>query len=47
MSITEAQVAGGLRALPGMIEGIALAVITRNQRVAGFECPVVVRVEKP
>ena len=47
LSLADAQAAGGLRALPGMLEGTALGVITRNQRVAGFNCPVVVRVEKP
>jgi hypothetical protein len=47
LSLADAQAAGGLRALPKMLEGTALGVITRNQRVAGFNCPVVVRVEKP
>jgi hypothetical protein len=39
--------ADGLKSLPGMLEGARLGVITRNQRTAGFNCPIVVRVEKP
>jgi len=36
-----------IKSLPGLLEGTALGVITRNDRVAGFNTPVVVRVEKP
>jgi hypothetical protein len=35
----------GLRALPKTIEGVALGVVTRNQRIAGYNVPIVVRVE--
>ena len=31
----------------GLLEGTALKVITRNERVAGFNTPIIVRVEKP
>jgi hypothetical protein len=37
--------AGGLRDLPRLLEGAAIGVVTRNQRVAGFNVPVVVRIE--
>jgi hypothetical protein len=47
LTLDDANAAGGMRALPGMLEGVALGVVTRNQRTAGFDCPVVVRVEKP
>jgi len=47
MSLAEAQIAGGLKALPGLLEDTTLGVITRNQRLHGFDCPIVVRVEKP
>jgi hypothetical protein len=46
-SLADAKAAGGLRALPGMLEGTALGVVTRNRRTAGFDCPVVIRVERP
>lgn len=36
-----------IKSLPGLLKGTALGVITRNDRVAGFNTPVVVRVEKP
>jgi hypothetical protein len=35
----------GLGLLPKTIEGVALGVVTRNQRRAGYNVPVVVRVE--
>jgi hypothetical protein len=35
----------GIRSLPKLIEGVALGVVTRNARVAGYNIPVVVRVE--
>ena len=35
----------GLGSLPKTIEGVALGVVTRNQRRAGYNVPVVVRVE--
>ena len=47
LTLDDADAAGGLKALPGLLEGVALGVVTRNQRTAGFDCPVVVRVEKP
>ena len=37
--------AGGIRALPGLLEGSAICVVTRNRWVAGFNCPVVDRIE--
>ena len=46
LSLTDAQAAGGLRALPGLLEGSAICVVTRNRRVAGFNCPVVDRIEE-
>ena len=36
-----------IRSLPKLLEGTALGVVTRNKRVAGFDTPVVVRVERP
>jgi hypothetical protein len=36
---------GGLRALPGLLEGSAICVVTRNRQVAGFNCPVVDHIE--
>ena len=45
LSLADAQAAGGLRALPGLLEGSAICVVTRNRRVAGFNCPVVDRIE--
>jgi hypothetical protein len=47
MSLAEAQLAGGLKALPELLEGIAISVLTGNQLTAGFECPFVVCVDKP
>jgi hypothetical protein len=37
--------ARGIRDLPGLLEGSVIWVITRNRRTAGFNCPVVDRVE--
>ena len=31
----------------GLLEGTAVNVVTRNERVGGFNCPTVVRIEKP
>jgi hypothetical protein len=45
LSLADANAAGGIRALPGLLEGSAICVITRNRRVAGFNGPVVERVE--
>ena len=45
LSLADAQAAGGLRALPGLLEGTAICVVTRNRGVAGFNCPVVDRIE--
>ena len=47
LSLADAEAAGGLRSLPDLLEGVALGIVTRNRRTAGFNCPVVVRVEKP
>ena len=44
MSLADAD---GLKSLPGLLEGVAISVITRNQRLQGYNCPIVVRVEKP
>jgi hypothetical protein len=41
LSLADAQAAGGIRALPNLLEGSAICIVTRNQRVAGFDCPVV------
>jgi hypothetical protein len=38
-------VVGSIRDLPQLLEGLEIAVVTRNQRVAGFNVPVVVRIE--
>jgi hypothetical protein len=46
LSLADAQAAGGIRALPGMLEGSPISVVTRNRRVAGFNCPVVDHIEK-
>jgi hypothetical protein len=46
LSLADAQAAGGIRALPGLLEGSAICVVTRNRRVAGFNCPVVDRIEE-
>jgi hypothetical protein len=43
MSLADAD---GLKSLPGLLEGIAISVVTRNQRLNGYNCPIVVRVEK-
>jgi hypothetical protein len=45
LSLSDAQAAGGTRALPGLLEGSVISVITGNRRTAGFNCPVVDRVE--
>jgi hypothetical protein len=45
LSLADAQAAGGIRALPGLLEGSAICVVTRNRRLAGFNCPVVDRIE--
>ena len=45
LSLADAQAAGGIRALPGLLEGSVICVITGNRRIAGFNCPVVDRVE--
>ena len=35
----------GLRELPKLLEGVAIGVVTKNQRATGFNVPVVVRIE--
>src|SRR5262245_21006112 len=45
LSLADAQAAGGLRALPGLLEGSAICVVTRNRWVAGFNVPVVDHIE--
>ena len=45
LSLADAQAAGGIRALPGLLEGSVICVITRNRPTAGFNCPVVDRIE--
>ena len=45
LSLADARAAGGLRALPGLLEGSAICVVTRNRQVAGFNCPVVDHIE--
>jgi hypothetical protein len=45
LSLADAQAAGGIRALPGLLEGSVICVITGNRQTAGFNCPVVDRVE--
>jgi hypothetical protein len=47
LSLADAQAAGGIRALPGLLEGSVICVVTGNRRTAGFNCPVVDRVEAP
>ena len=47
LSLADANAAGGIRALPGLLEGSVICVITRNRWTAGFNCPVVDRVEAP
>ena len=47
LSLADANAAGGIRALPGLLEGSVISVITRNRWTAGFNCPVVDRVEAP
>jgi hypothetical protein len=47
LSLADAQAAGGIRALPGLLEGSVTCVVIRNRRTAGFNCPVVDRVEAP
>jgi hypothetical protein len=44
MSLADAD---GLKSLPGLLEGASVSVVTRNQRLHGYNCPIVVRVEKP
>ena len=45
LSLADAQAAGGIRALPGLLEGSAICVVTRNRLAAGFNCPVVDHIE--
>jgi len=45
LSLADAQADRGIRALPGLLEGSAICVVTRNRLVAGFNCPVVDRIE--
>jgi hypothetical protein len=45
LSLADAKAAGGISALPGLLEGSLIWVITRNRPTAGFNCPVVDRVE--
>jgi len=45
LSLADAQAAGGMRALPDLLKGSAICVVTRNRWVAGFNCPVVDRIE--
>jgi hypothetical protein len=45
LSLADTNAAGGIRALPGLLEGSVICVITRNRRTAGFNCPIVDRVE--
>ena len=45
LSLADARAAGGIRALPGLLEGSVICVVTRNRRTAGFNCPIVDRVE--
>jgi hypothetical protein len=45
LSLADAQAAGGIRALPGLLEGSVIRVIIWNRLTAGFNCPVVNRVE--
>jgi hypothetical protein len=44
MSLADAD---GLKSLPGLLEGASVSVVTRNQRLHGYDCPMVMRVEKP
>ena len=45
LSLADAQAIGGTRALPGLLEGSAICVVTRNRQAAGFNCPVVHHIE--
>ena len=45
LSLADAQAAGGIRALPGLLEGSAICVVTQNRQAAGFNCPVVHHIE--
>jgi hypothetical protein len=47
LCLADAQAAGGIRALPGLLEGSVICVVTRNRRTAGFNCPVVERIDQP
>ena len=47
LTLADAEAAGGLKSLPNLLEGVALGIVTQNRCTAGFDCPVVVRVEKP
>ena len=47
LSLADAQAAGGIRALPGLLEGSVTCVVIRNRRTAGFNCPVVDRDHQP
>jgi hypothetical protein len=39
--------ADGLKSLPRLLEGTAVTALTRNERTGGFNCPTVIRIEKP
>src|SRR5262249_24230268 len=45
VSLAEANAAGGMRALPGLLEGSVICIVTKNRRTAGFNCPIVDSVE--
>jgi hypothetical protein len=45
LSLADAQAIGGTRALPGLLEGSAICIVTRNRQAAGFNCPVVHHIE--
>ena len=45
LSLADAQAAGGIRELPGLLEGSAICIVTRNRQAAGFNCPVVHHIE--
>ena len=38
-------VVSGLKDLPGLLEGVPLVVVIRSERIAGYNTPVVVRIE--
>jgi hypothetical protein len=45
VSLAEANAARGMRALPGLLEGSVICIVTKNRRTAGFNCPIVDSVE--